>query len=279
MDRADAISFVSLGVGVTVESDNRVHVEWVESRLDALLAGHVEPLDRRPVEHVFSIQSGHDGTLSLLLNGEEIGTSPSAPLALHFLGTRIKLAVGGSTRTHVVVHAGVVGLAGRAVVLPAHSFQGKTTLVRELVRRGAVYYSDDLAIIDRRGLIHPFPKTLSLRGLAGDPYGQVEQTVESLGGVRGIDPLPAGLVLFTAFSHAAPAAQWLPQHVTPGHAVLKLVEHTLNVRAQPVMTMEVLGRVVRGASLLWESPRGEAGGVADQIVERMLFVASGSTVC
>src|SRR6476646_7063652 len=40
----------------------------------------------------------------------------------------------------VFVHAGVVGLRGGAIVIPGASFSGKTTLVAELVRRGASYY-------------------------------------------------------------------------------------------------------------------------------------------
>jgi hypothetical protein len=276
MTAAAAVSFSSLGVGITVDADSRAHLARIESCLDGLLAGYVEPLDGRPVEHVFSIRTGHDGAVSLLLDGAHIGTGTSEDLALQYLSARIKLAIGASARTHVIVHAGVVAVGGGGVLLPAHSFQGKTTLVRELVRLGAAYYSDDLAIIDQHGLVHPFSKTLSLRGLTDDPYAQAEQSVECLGGVRGIDPLPVALVLFTGF---APDAVWTPRDVTPGHAVLKLVEHTLNVRTNPGTTMDVVGRVVGGASVLWESARGDAAEAAGHIVDRLRFIALATPVC
>lgn len=256
---------MSFGVGIAVESNRSEHLASIRSSLDSLLAGHVEPFDGRPVERSFSVLSGPDGSISLFLDGEEIGTSRSEKVALQYLGVWIKLAVGESTRTHVIVHAGVVGLGGRAIVLPAHSFQGKTTLVRELMSRGAVYYSDDLAVFDREGMVHPFAKTLSLRGVSNE-YEQVEHTVETLGGVAGEGPIGVGLVLFTSYD---PNAEWRPRESSPGHALLKLMEHTRNARTNPRMSMEVLSRVVNGGAVLWESKRRDAQEVADQILERI----------
>jgi hypothetical protein len=267
--RPRSLRFVSLGVGIEVEASRRAHLEWIRSRLDALLAGHVEPVDGRPVQHSFAVLAGQDGSVSLVLDGEEIGSSRSETVALQYLGARIKLAVGASTRSHVVVHAGVVGIDESAIVLPAHSFQGKTTLVRELISRGAAYYSDDLALFDRRGMVHPFPKTLSLRGIAGE-YEQVEHSAESLGGITGKAPLRAGLVVFTSFD---PDADWNPREISPGHALLRLTEHTLNVRANPRMTLDVLSGVVNGGAVLWESKRRDATEVADRILDRARRVA------
>ena len=56
----------------------------------------------------------------------------------------------------VFVHAGVVAWRGRALVLPGTSFAGKTTLVAELVRAGAIYYSDEYAVLDEQGRVHPY---------------------------------------------------------------------------------------------------------------------------
>ena len=62
------------------------------------------------------------------------------------------------TRERVFVHAGVVGWKGHAIVIPGRSRSGKTTLVAELVKAGAEYYSDEFAVLDAEGRVHPFPE-------------------------------------------------------------------------------------------------------------------------
>ena len=87
---------------------------------------------------------------------------------------------------HVFVHAGVVGVEDRAIVLPGRSFAGKTTLVAALVKAGAEYWSDEYAVLDADGLVHPYPKPLSVR--INDTRETDEQPVESLGGRAGEGP-------------------------------------------------------------------------------------------
>lgn len=79
----------------------------------------------------------------------------------------------------VFLHAGVVGIGGRALVLPGPSFAGKTTLVAALVRAGAVYLSDEYAVLDSLGRVHPYARQLQMR-----LPGQAQQ--------RGIDPAELG---------------------------------------------------------------------------------------
>src|SRR3954447_3175217 len=71
------------------------------------------------------------------------------------------------------VHAGVVGWQGKAILIPGRSFSGKTTLVKALIEAGATYYSDEFAILDRQGLVHPYPLPLALRDGAGQSAGQL----------------------------------------------------------------------------------------------------------
>jgi hypothetical protein len=77
---------------------------------------------------------------------------------------RQTVAKGAARRTFV--HAGVVGWNGRAILVPGRSRSGKTTLVAELVKAGAQYLSDEFAVLDGRGRVHPFAKPLSIRGPA-----------------------------------------------------------------------------------------------------------------
>ncbi len=58
------------------------------------------------------------------------------------------------------VHAGVVELGGRALLLPGSTKSGKSSLVAELLRHGAVYFSDEYALIDAQGRAHPYPSSI-----------------------------------------------------------------------------------------------------------------------
>ena len=85
------------------------------------------------------------------------------------------------------MHAGVVGWNGRALLLPGRTLSGKTTLVAELLRAGATYYSDELAVLDARGRVHPFPKPLAIRE-KGDASGERPPRRSERRG----DPAPSG---------------------------------------------------------------------------------------
>ena len=61
----------------------------------------------------------------------------------------------------------MVGWHGRAILVPGHSFQGKSTLVQAFVAAGALYFSDELALIDGAGQVHPYPRPMMLRDGTG----------------------------------------------------------------------------------------------------------------
>ena len=74
-----------------------------------------------------------------------------------------------SSHPFVVLHAGVVSLNGRGIILPAPQEHGKSTLTTALVRAGFGFLSDEAAPIDpRTGTVEPFPRPilLSPRSLA-----------------------------------------------------------------------------------------------------------------
>jgi hypothetical protein len=91
------------------------------------------------------------------------------------LATHAEPFVAEHAPDHLFVHAGVVGWEGRAIVMPGTSFAGKTTLVRAWLEAGATYYSDEFAVLDRAGRVHPFAAT------ARDP-GRVERCDSSCAG-------------------------------------------------------------------------------------------------
>jgi hypothetical protein len=159
------------------------------------------------------------------------------------------------------VHAGVAGWQGRALVIPGRSMTGKTTLVRALIEAGATYYSDEFAVLDRAGRVHPYPVPLSIREQAGRPG--TKTPIEALGGVAGNAPLPVGLVVVTRYQ---PQAGWQPQALTPAQAMLSLMDNTVAAQRNPAHSMPILRQVALGARTI-EGSRGEAEQVAPALLK------------
>jgi hypothetical protein len=164
-------------------------------------------------------------------------------------------------RDCLFVHAGVVGWQGRAIVIPGRSFSGKTTLVKALVEAGATYYSDEFAILDRQGFVHPYALPLSLRDTQGQSVGKVP--VVSLGGQIGVALLPVGLVLVT---HYQAGARWRPRPLSAGQALLALMDNTVAAQGDPAHSMPILRTALAGATGV-ASKRGDAQRVAKMILE------------
>ncbi|MBI5115790.1 hypothetical protein HZA56_04910 [Candidatus Poribacteria bacterium] len=69
-----------------------------------------------------------------------------------------------SAREHHFVHAGAVSWRENAVVFPAASGLGKTTLVLKLLSLGCKFLSDEVGCLDIEGAaIEPFPRKVNLR--------------------------------------------------------------------------------------------------------------------
>lgn len=175
--------------------------------------------------------------------------------------SNLRLYVAEMARRRVFVHAGVVGWKGRAVVIPGHSLTGKTTLVAGFLRAGASYYSDEFAVLDARGRVHPFVKPLAVRERAGER--QKNYAVEDFGGVSGVKPLPVGLVVVGEYR---PGARWRPRKLSPGHGMLALLDNTVSARRQPAAAFASLQKVVAHAPVL-KGVRGEATEVVDSVLE------------
>lgn len=221
--------------------------------VDRLYSLRVAGPGRRGVEN-FHLLYGDSARLARTTRLEE---------ALDAFESDLQLYVAEAGRRRVFVHAGVVGWGGRAVVIPGRSFTGKTTLVAELVRAGATYYSDEYAVLDARGRVHPYARPLGVR--EGGTGRQAKVSVEALAGTSGTRPLPVGLVVVSEYR---PGGRWRPRRLSSGQGVLALLAHTVSARRQPAAALEALGevtaraRVVRGA-------RGEAGETAASILEML----------
>src|SRR6266536_3088511 len=195
LDWAAGFSLKSYGVRIGIRSNNRACLVQVREHLPHDWEKVSSPI----VDRLYSIVIGGEGPRQnirrfSLLYADHVRLARSFDVAevLNTLESDLRLFVAELARGRVFVHAGVVGWQGRAIVIPGTSFSGKSTLVMELVRAGATYYSDEYAVFDRRGRVHPYARSLSIREKT---TGQTERfPVGSLGRVAGVEPLPVGLV-------------------------------------------------------------------------------------
>lgn len=222
------------------------------------------------VERIYSLlvggNSSRPGTRRLnILYGDHIRLARSLKVddLFNTFESDLRLTVAEFARQRVFVHAGVVGWKGKAIVVPGRSFTGKSSLIVELIRAGATYYSDEYAVFDRYGYVHPFLKPLEIRN--NGEYRQRKVEVAQLGGRAGIKPIPVGLVLITEFKEHA---HWKPRELSPGKGVLALFANTVSARRSPEQALGALKQVVGSARVL-KGVRGEARSVARAILERL----------
>ncbi len=240
----------------------------VHERILGLLPPGSRTVRSPAVEQLFSLVVGGQGAgpgvrrLNLVYQeGTLLARTPGLDEALRLLEVFLHLYVAERARQRVFVHAGVVGWRGRAILVPGRSMSGKSTLVAALVQAGGAYYSDEFALLDRRGRVHPYPIPLALR-VDGADRPPLKRTVEMLSGTAGVRPLPVGLVVMTRYEAGA---RWRPRRLSPGRALLELLDHALAARYAPERVMEALAPLVTGATVL-KGKRGEAWTVAAEIL-------------
>jgi hypothetical protein len=258
------LSFESFGVKIAVHFNDPVGLSWIKGELPLILPGcFAIAEDQGPAQHTFHYLWNANGLDELYREGKLlIGPAERSvvqnQLNIHFRLTVAEFAVG-----HVFVHAGVVAWKGEAIVIPAKSFSGKSSLVLELVRQGALYYSDEYAIIDEQGLVAPFPKMLSLR--TAGTREQTDHAIEQFGGRIGTTKIPIRLIVLTSYTAGA---LWEPTELSGGRAVIAVLRDTIPVRNDPQFTLAVLSRVTETATVI-ESSRGEAAAAAAEIMTYM----------
>ena len=261
----DGVSLVSYGVRVGIRTNDSGVLEQIKRRLPPgwkrARAGLAEKLYSVWAGGVSPV-SGRRRFSSLYDDDQRIARSRKLEALLELLESSVRMYVARSAPDKIFVHAGAVGWRGRAIIIPGRSFSGKTSLVAELVRAGADYYSDEYAVFDARGLVLPFPKPLSLR-LNGD-VRQQDFHVEELGGRAGTKPLPVGLVVVSSYKKGA---RWRPRMLSPGQGALALLSNTVAARTEPARALATFQQVMSHALAL-KGLRGEASELVDSLLAR-----------
>ena len=263
---AAGVAFVSYGLRIGI----RVSSPEIMDRIEGLLPPNAKPARGPRVGRLYSLivsgtKVGSRTRRFNILYADAIRSAPSRDTdqVLEALERDLDLYVGEQARRRVFVHAGVVGWRGQAIVIPGRTMSGKTTLVKALVEAGATYYSDEYAVLDERGRVHPYLKPLSIRDNGGGRPTEI--LPEALGGTRGVKPLPVGLVVATSYREGA---RWRPRRLLPGRAVMALLANTLSARTKPERALTALRRAVLDAQLI-KGVRGEAAEIAEVLLGRL----------
>jgi HprK-related kinase A len=103
--------------------------------------------------------------------------APFVPLpaesALVVLEMAMNWQTGMRTARYLVLHAAVAERDGKAIILPGDSGAGKSTLSACLAYSGWRFLADEFALIDPdSGLIHPYPRPISLKNASIDVMKQ-----------------------------------------------------------------------------------------------------------
>ena len=228
--------------------------------LRRVLPPGAEPIGAKAVDVTYSLLLGRNSeeTHIAFENDRCIAQEADLDAVLAAVESELHFKVAVEARTHLFVHAGVVGWKGGAVLLPGRTHAGKSALVAALVRAGATYYSDEYAVIDDAGLVHPFPRSLGIR----DEAGRTRRVEPATLGKIGRAPLPVHVVVATRH---VPGTEWQPTPMSPGEIVLALVENTVAARARAADTVRILSRAAATATGL-QGARGDTGPVVARIL-------------
>lgn len=254
---AGGVSFISCGVRVGVRADDASILDELPPYLPPVRASATTLV----VDHLFSLRVGGAGggpRRPRLYEGPRLirrRRVVDTAATLDLLRSLLEFRIATNARSLLFVHAGVVEWSGHAILIPGRSLSGKTTLVTALLRAGAKYYSDEFAVLDAAGRVHPWARRLRIRSPGRPPR---HYPVEAFGERARQTSLPVGLIVVT-FHRAG--ARWRPRPLSPGQALLALMRNTHGARQRPDQTIKILGRAVRRAPA-FAGRRGEAAELA-----------------
>lgn len=235
---------------------------FIVDALPALLPPHSQMAALEETDVQVRVRS-HDGDeWQITTSFSDVPVRAKTARVFHELQSRLHDAVAQYARGYLFVHAGVVAVEGAAIVAPGKTMTGKTTLVRALIDQGAHYISDEFAVLSQDGMVHPYPKPLSVR----DEQGVANLVkAEQLGAPVQVEPVPVQLVARTTYEEGG---VWQPAAMGAAETLLAMLANTVAVRTVPALTMQVLGLVSENCVGLGGS-RGEAEACATDLIARL----------
>lgn len=224
--------------------------------------------------HFLFFRKPETGKFTLKKDDELLSESLGFRAALEQLSSGIRLTVAEFAVEKVFLHSGVVGCKDAAIIIPGKSFAGKSTLVAEFVRRGFSYFSDEYALLDKKGFVHPFPKKISLRGIIDD-YRQKDFNVEQLGGRPTLKPLPVKFILIGEYKKGSSAQI---SEASASEGFLQSIANSISIRQSPRIVLEALAKIAEQSKTL-KIQRGEAAEFVEIFIEYLENLEPNEVTC
>jgi hypothetical protein len=254
-----AVVLLLRGFGVEISVNDLTELA-IADRLATLMPPELVGWGEMSGSLEYRVAAGESGTILLERDGSLAYTAHAVSEAVEWLRVEIDNAVALRSTEAMFMHAGVVGWRGQAIVIAGRSGTGKSSLVAELVREGAHYYSDDYAPIDDAGRVHAYARAPSPRGTKPGP-----RRIGRPGGSQPRPPLPIGLIVLTQFK---PRARWQPRVLAGARGVLGALDNVITTREHPARALAT-ARVAAAGGLVLSGPRPEAARVAPLLLRRL----------
>lgn len=237
--------------------------EWTRPSFSAIIDSVIVPdwkLATGLAPNVTFTVSGEPNSVRIERDGELLLAGITFESSVDNLRRCCQLHLATYCQRFLFLHAGVVKSPRGIILVPGKTFSGKSTLVKALLERGCLYYSDEYARIDSQGLVHPFPRPMRERT---GPHTYRFTEAAALGWSPSEGPEKPHLVVFTSFH---PQACWNPQPLTPGRALLELLKDTVVAQLEPEKSLAYLTQLLHHQPACQESSRGEAETTADLLL-------------
>jgi hypothetical protein len=200
-----------------------------------------------------------EGGIRILVNQELIASADTIPGATLAAIKALDDAIVPRLKNFRAVHAGAVLVEGRALLLPGSTHAGKSSLVAELLRRGAFCFSDEYALIDKQGLIHAYPRPLLLRN--GRPR-QTPVLPDELSSRFVAKHAPVGWIVATDY---VPGGEWHVKGISQSEAVALLLRNTPHeMEQEPAMIDNFICASAAAAS--YKGTRGDVTDAAARLL-------------
>lgn len=263
------IKIEAFGVKIEIKVNDRELREKILQAVPLAVPENLKFIDETDADfksipdHIFTAEKSRaGGEIFIRRNDEEKFKFFDSGDLIEYISSQIRITVAEFAESRVFIHAGAVGWKGTGIIIPGQSYSGKTTLVSELIKLGAEYYSDEYAVLDEDGYLHPYPKMLSMRGIIND-WEQLDTAPEAFGAVIGNKIIPVGLVLITKFEEHG---KWEPELLKSGAGMLEILQHTIPIRNKPEFVLKVLKKTISRA-IIAKSKRDSAHTFAPIILE------------
>lgn len=185
----------------------------------------------------------------------EVSGDHPPPVAWDLLERSLAVFAAHRLARLVAVHAAVIDWHGRALVVPALSGGGKSTLSRAAHEAGAIVLSDEYALIDpTTGLVTGWNRPVRILTADGG-VDRLDITVRS-------DPIPVGCVAFVTYQ---PGGQHAWAEISRGAAAGRLLSHTICATTRPHDSLDAALAATSSACVI-EGTRGDAAAAVSELL-------------